>query len=590
MSRFDTLALPQRLKDNAWMGLARKLTWQSQTWERRAFTMSSLIPPLHPGQQSGAHARGRSRLQTFPPQVIVDACSKVKGQQEEEMVAWGAGEDVVVRWRDLRRSSLKKEVWMAVDGSANGFESGRDDVTAISILNDARPGPALLVGRASGYLQLLSTKQDKFGSVMAWLLPIASEGGPIIEQRTVQHFDIDIDQTTAVVVTKDNLHFYPLIDPSPDPDTSNDPSQLTIPPIESYVVRDLPGSRPFRFLRAVKFMDSGDLALALTSKFGPLRYLSRTPTGTVVNHAAKLQPSRRCQKAHIYDDGVLQTVRSLLPVNTGSAAGGSGSVILSSYDDGTVRLQDLRSPSPIDAIYQDHFEIFPPLGPLVSYGTERFIAGSARTSIIKIFDFRWTKNYYHTDALQCGKIPLKPPPKPLTVTTAIPHFPERSHCLHLPGGHSSSCTLHLSARTTFYRPSCNIYIPLIHQVESPIYSLAKPSDTSSTLYAGLASELVTMSLRDPSADAREMSVMQRMGKKNRCGYTYHQHHENMAGGGMVETGDGIALSDSSKSQRVPDFRKQKRGEKGQVSASAMAGEPMQQQQQQSLYRLDLSLM
>lgn len=47
--------------------------------------------------------------------------------------------------------------------------------------------------------------------------------------------------------------------------------------------------------------------------------------------------------------------------------------------------------------------------------------------------------------------------------------------------------------------------------------------------------------------------MQRMGRKNRCGYGYHESLTS-----IVETGDGIALSDISKSKRVPDLRKQSR--------------------------------
>ena len=62
-----------------------------------------------------------------------------------------------------------------------------------------------------------------------------------------------------------------------------------------------------------------------------------------------------------------------------------------------------------------------------------------------------------------------------------------------------------------------------------------------------------MSLRDQEADQQESSLMERWGKRNRCGYAYEESLTS-----MVETGDGIALSDISKSKRVPAVHRQTR--------------------------------
>jgi len=300
-------------------------------------------------------------------------------------------------------------------------------------------------------------------------------------------------------------------------------------------------------------MGNGDLALGMTGSPAPLRYLTRTPAGTVIINAAKMRPSRRCTESYVYTDGRPQTLRSILPVNKASVAGGSGTVILSSYDDGTIRLQDLRSSSAIDTTYQDHFEVTTPVGPLVSYGMERFVVGSARTAILQIFDFRWPKSYYYTAALPCSKSPLGPTPKPLTWMSP-PQYPQIASCSYLTG---QSCRLHALARTNFYRPNCNLYLPIIHQATSAVYSLAKSSDSSPIIYAGLAGELVKVSLRDQEQDQWESSLMQRMGKKNRYGYDYRECLTS-----IIETSDGIALSDISKSQRVPAIYRQ-RGVLGQ---------------------------
>jgi hypothetical protein len=459
-------------------------------------------------------------------------------------VAWGAGEDVVVRWRELRHSSLHQEDWRTVQGAATGFQSGTDDVTAISILNNATENPALLVGRASGYIQLLSINPNYFGQCMAWFQPSPNQPANSIEQTEIQQLDTRVSQNTIAVITKSNLLFYPLIDTQPSPN----PDDLLVQPTESIDVRNMQNSEEFRVLRAVKYMGNGDLALGMSSSAEPLRYLQRTPAGTVMINAAKMEASRRCIESYLYTDGRPQTLRSILPLKKASIVSGSGSVILSSYDDGTVRLQDIRTPSAIDTTYQDHFEVTTPVGPLASYGMERFIVGSARTAILQIFDFRWPKNYYYTAALPCGKNPLGPTPRPLTWMSP-PQYPEIAKCSYMTG---QLCRLHALARSSFYRPNCNLYLPIIHQADSPVYSLAKSSDRSPVIYAGLAGELVKVSLRDQEQDHWESSVMQRVGKKNRCGYDYREYPTS-----IVETSDGIALSDPSHSQRVPFIFKQR---------------------------------
>jgi hypothetical protein len=560
-NRFKSLTLPRRIEDDGWMELARTLTWQSRAWDRRAFSLASLVPPVkqqpgnaRSGRGSGRRGRGgrggRGSVQTFPPHILVDASSKLLGGHiEEETVAWGAGEDVVVRWRELRHSSLNQEKWGTFEGAVTGFQSGTDDVTAISILDGATANPALLVGRASGYMQLSSINPNYFGHSIAWFQPLPNEAENSIEQKEIQHFDTSVSQNTIAVVTKDNLFFYPLVDTQPSPNRD----ELVVEPTESINVRNMQNSQEFRVLREAKFMGNGDLALGMSSSPAPLRYLTRTPAKTVITNAAKMQPSRRCTESYVYADGRPQTLRSILPVNKASVAGGSGTVILSSYDDGTIRLQDLRSSSAIDTTYQDHFEVTTPVGPLISYGMERFVVGSARTAILQIFDFRWPKNYYYTAALPCSKSPLGPTPKPLTWMSP-PQYPETARCSYLTG---QSCRLHALARTNFYRPNCNLYLPIIHQAASPVYSLAKSSDSSPVIYVGLAGELVKVSLRDQKQDQRESSFMQRIGKKNRYGYGYKECLTS-----IVETSDGIALSDISKSQRVPTVYKQ-RGVLGQ---------------------------
>ncbi|KAJ3473059.1 hypothetical protein NLG97_g10539 [Lecanicillium saksenae] len=555
-----------------WKTVAKRLTWQTRAWERRALLLSSLVSPKKLAPQSSRGGRGRGGrggrggrsarpAQTFPPSVFVDASSHMMGKSEEELVAWGIGEDVVLRWREIRFSAPKKEKWTKVVGEMSGFKAGLDDVSALALIPDAEIDKTvmMLVGRASGYLQLISTHQSDMGRTIAWLQPESTEDEPSGGQNDIQH--IDINQFSATIATKDCVLFYALPEQWPDPedldlDESGNAAEYVIHPTEMLDIKQMEDSSDFRQIRQVRQMPNGDVALSLSGAAEPLRYLARTPAGTVITNAAKMEASARCTSSYIYTDRQTQTSRCVLPLDTTSLPGGSQNTVLSSYDDGTIRLQDMRTPSAVDTIYQDHFELTTPTGPLLADGTQRFIAGSARTSVVKIFDYRWTKSYHYTDAMPCSKSPLGPTPKPLT-WASTPSNNRRERCCYTSG---KECARHMLAKTDFYRPNCNIYLPNIYQDKSPVYSLARASATSPNVYAGLSGELVTMSLRDQVAAEKETVFMQKRTRKALAGYTYHEALTS-----LVETGDGIALNDISESQRVPAVRKHGR-DPAQVAA------------------------
>lgn len=566
-NHFGHLDLPT----GTWKALAKTLTWQTRAWDRRALLLSSLVSPkkLAPGNRGRRGRGGRSGndggrpTQTFPPSVIVDATSHITGKTEEELLAWGIGEDIVLRWRELRYSAPKKEKWTKLPGEQAGFKAGRDDVSAVSLLQDPESEKThmMLVGRASGYIQLLSTHRKDMGRTIAWLEPELNEKGSPSESAGIQHMDADMLSRSVVVARKDSILFCPLPEQWPDPavlpsDENGHPAPLSIQPTEVLDVKDLDGCLDFQRIRQVRHMYDGNIALALSGSKEPMRYLTRTPSGTVITNAAKMEASARAPALYTSNHGNLHTSRCVLPLDSTSLPGGSRYTMLSSYDDGTIRLHDLRTPSAIDTIYQDHFELTTPIGPLLADGNQRFLAGSARTSVLKIFDYRWNKSYYYTDAVPCSKTRLPPTPRPLTWIFP-PHNPLREHCDFMAGKY---CTRHTFARTDFHRPNCNVYLPNIYQDVSPVYTLARASPMSPSVYAGLSGELVTMSLRDQVAAEKETLFMQKREKKLTAGYTYHESLTS-----LVETGDGIALDDVTKSQRVPAVRKHGR-DPAQVAA------------------------
>lgn len=67
-----------------------------------------------------------------------------------------------------------------------------------------------------------------------------------------------------------------------------------------------------------------------------------------------------------------------------------------------LRLLDMRTPSDHDATYRDPFQPYNPSNALLVYGTQRFVAAGATEPAVRIFDFRYPKPYYHSDALPCS--------------------------------------------------------------------------------------------------------------------------------------------------------------------------------------------
>ncbi|TRX92162.1 hypothetical protein FHL15_007029 [Xylaria flabelliformis] len=529
-SCFSSLTLPTSKSDENWAALARVLTSQSRDWDRRAFVFHSLSPP----ETRRPNARRSNAAQSIPGNIIVDAHLWRQGRFDEELVVWGSGEDVVARIRTNDRTRVVSESWHFYKGSESSFVAGKDDTTAISIMKSdflgGKEDMGVVVGRANGDLRLLSIGESKSGQTLMQFRPPPSSS---IHQHEIRAVDIHSDAGIMAASTRESVWLYSLKDHSPTHwNDVTEPSNTD--PTVAISLRDSQQYSSFDFIRSMRMLDKQTIAVALNGSFDPIRVLDVTPTGVEVSTATRIPNERP------YIGFNPRTVRALLPVDVRSIAGGGGNVLLSSWDDGTIRLQDLRSPSSVDRVYQDNFEISTPINALISHGLERFVAGSAYSQMLKVFDFRWARGYYHTDSLPCTSMSPYPTPRPPTMVNEPEYHDNRSLCDHVLG---RLCRWHALSRHGFYRPNCNIYLPFRYYASSPIYALAKPSDVSPTIYAGLSGLLVEFTLKSgihssyvPDADA-----------------LYTQQRGKVA---ILETGDGSAISDVTKCVRVPEIRRQ----------------------------------
>ncbi|KAI0477511.1 hypothetical protein GGR56DRAFT_412474 [Xylariaceae sp. FL0804] len=577
-SCFRGLSLPPAETDRDWEDLARSLTAQSWDWDRRAFVFHSLSPPERGRHNGRRHNNPASFSQSIPGNIIVDAHQRRVGRNEEELVIWGAGEDVIARVRQKYRTKICSEAWHSHKGDKSGFRAGKGDITSVSIVKgpfaDQHDSPQVLVGRANGDVRLLSMDGSNFGHTTLRFRP-SSPGEHAVEQREIQSLDHHGNSGRLATGTRENILLYQ--PGNPDLHEADSDGTFSAKPVDTLALKKADGSAPFEFIRSIKFVNQETLAVSLNRSFKPVQYLTLTPTGMQVSGAANVVPEYPTVQSNP------RTVRALLPVDVSSVASGGGNALLSSWDDGTIRLQDLRTPCAVDRVYQDNFEVSTPINALISHGLERFVAGSAYSHMLKIFDFRWSssftstststsgsistssrgsKGYYHTDSLPCGRDRPYPTPRPPTVVAEPAFFPDdddddRARCDHVRG---RPCRWHALSRHDFYRPNCNVYLPFFRgYAGSPIYSLARPSDASPALYAGLSGLLVELTLKSgivatsADDDGNGAAANANANAKANPPPLYAAHRGKVA---ILETGDGSVVSDVTKCLRVPEIRRQ----------------------------------
>ncbi|KAI0836328.1 hypothetical protein F5Y06DRAFT_273923 [Hypoxylon sp. FL0890] len=547
-SRFNTFALSEVSSADEWRERARSLTSQSRDWDRHALVVDNLKPPTkHRGRNSRRFRSGQS----IPSNIIVDAHHQRRGNDAQDLVFWGAGEDIFAILRHTRGSKAPTDEWLSSTGASVGYNSGRDDVTCVSILKDSKysygqgedEDPQVLVGRASGHLHLLSMGAGDFGKVLLNFRGSNKPGDEALHQAEIQSLDVNYNKGVLAAASKQSIFTYTLGNGQQNIQNGIGKGGVEAeePPYvcadESLKLKD-DGSSPgtFEFIRTVKFVNEDTLAVGLTKCYNALQYLKYRPTGVEISYAPK--PSN---VDHAANGHTLRTVRAILPVDTSSIAGGSGNTVLTTWDDGRIRLQDLRTPSPVDKIFQDNFELSTPINALLSRGLERFVAGSGYSPVLKVFDYRWPKGYYHTEALPCGNDVPYPNPRPPTLVTEPSYPDDRAACDYIAG---RRCRWHALSRHDYYRPNFNMWLPRASSDDhSPIYSLASPSNDSPTVFAGLSGNLVEITPK-----SSEWPV-----KRAVEGPAYTRQTISVA---FIDTGSGFVVDDVAHSQRMPVMHRQ----------------------------------
>lgn len=544
-----------------WGEIASSLTWKSRAWERRSLSFQAMLPENSLHQRRAAPWQ---RRQGTPYRPVLDA--HFDFMAKEELVVWGAGEDFVARRRRIARDGTfpEKVVWHRLDGKDLGYSAGRDDIRAVSIVEGVGDGLGALVGRDNGHLVLLDLSEEGFGEKLADFSPAfatvdeAEDFGPTTKfnQGIINSIDVLSRKRLVAAATKAGIQLYQL------PEEAG----VKVQPSAYLDLTTHHFDQPSTTLGHARWMGEDMMAFALQGCQHQLRYATITPTGIET-----LSPYKNTALEDRFDisygKGRLCT-HSLAPVNASSATGGNSNLLLTAWRDGSVRLQDLRTKSPFDLVYCDNIDPWAEFESLLPFGTSHFVAGGAHDAAIKVFDFRWSRDYYHTAALPCSpKQPFPQPIQPFFNPPSLLGKPRRKCDARHPG---SRCNWHELSRDLYYRPNVTFLLRRSlppSQNYSGVWSLTRPSSLAPNFYIGISGGVVEASLSSTlgitgggggggGGDATEVDPV--------FGCTMSQKDSGegyltvpLQDVSMLETGDGMMHTDNDRVVRMPPLRSRK---------------------------------
>lgn len=536
-----------------WHQLANSLTWQARAWDKRSLNFQALLPI--PPPTSYPHNWTRRLRHEAPFHPVLDArFDLAKG---EEFVVWGAGENLVAR-RRVRvpgNSTPHATSWHRVDGKDQGYIAGPDDIKAISIVEDVcgRKGAlGVVVGRDNGHLQLLDTSDKNFGRLLVEFSPGRSARArtPWI-QGTINCIDVLQNQRLVAAASKSGVLLYRV--PGTDvPGTDT----ATVPPSSYFDVAGKALDDGSPSIGGAKWMGEDTLALGLSGCTDPLRYATLTPTGLTELTAVK-NPKLSSDFSLSFSTRRL-CCGSLAPVDASSILGGGASnLLLSAWRDGTVCLQDLRTPSVFDTAYCDNIDPWCEFEALLPVGTSHFVGGGAHGATVKVFDFRWPRQYYHTASLPCG--PERPFPNPNQAFLPTPRDPEhiRAHCDHVAG---IGCRWHELSRDLYHRPNGKFFfsksLPRA-DAYAGVWSLARASPLSPNFYIGISGGVVEANLgtSTTSGSSTELGVDPTYGFAPVSSKNVGAGTMSLAlDASLMEFGDGLLEVENDRNVRMPPMR------------------------------------
>lgn len=453
-TRFPYIKPPSKPSLSFWKEAALGITSFAKNWDSRAFIAWSINPQEVSQELRSQRSRGRppQAVQTMGFTPVIDSYDAWYGgdwASRKEVVAWGAGAALCMRGKVMGKN--KKHEWQTSENrhlkglnahgqryaygiyNEKGAFEGLDDITSVNLLpqQSLNDPEQVIVGRASGGLSLISLSTETSQSYV--VSSYETQGRPVRSAAT----KLGSSPLLAACLSDSSVALYPI-----------DPTSSQVHPISQVSATPFSQSRTW----SSRFLGHDRLLVGLGPSQEPLQVYNIGQGDVLQESVRMLELSDFSAHARLDlrgDIGVRSatSVYSLAPIDTSSSVGrAEGDVFLSGAYDGLTCLHDLRSANSITAVFRDPVDTFSPVYSLLPIGTERFVAGGARHSILKVFDLR------------------------------------------MPGGKLYHASKHKRRDwNVFLRPKDNHSRRV---TESPVYALSRPSQCSPTFFAGVESTVL----------------------------------------------------------------------------------------------------
>ncbi|KAL9124647.1 MAG: hypothetical protein Q9217_006043 [Psora testacea] len=430
-----------------WRDAAHSLTTLSRNWDRKAFIAQSISPSgdiSNPVMENRQRYRGRRSMpvQTMGYTPVIDsheAWTASEWSSRKQIVVWGAGPDLVMGSRKLPESLESRPnpyLWAVyLEPCAR---AGRDDITYVQSLHgEASERSHVMVGRANGDLARIAMALNGGTGGHERLVTFHTGGRP------VRSANVNSDDILAACLSDNTLALYTLNMHSAIIDPMEDLNMVLSP-------------KPAK-VWSTHFLRHDRLAVGYGPASDPIKIydLGRGSLTERESITKSIWVSKRKEESNLT---ARTSIISLAPLPTSNPAGGQeGDLFLSGAYDGVVRLHDLRCANIVAGTFQDPVD-FSSIYSLLPFGRERFVAGGALHALIKVFDLRMPgeRMYYAIDARTCG---------------------------HEPKGWN-----------VFLGKRCVSNTRSSRNIESPVYSLSKPSECSPTFFAGIEGRVLKVDL------------------------------------------------------------------------------------------------
>ena len=495
---------PSILSPPYWQDAAHALTTLSRNWDRKAFIAKTIAPPNlqlfeNAADRATRRPNRRRQQQTMGYQPVIDSYEEWSGgswSSRKEMLVWGAGAELMIRCRkmgdlaeqewhahkSIRRQSVFDQHHHMHDWSVykmTGSVDGRDDITSANLLRCTDEGPEhIFVGRASGSLAHISVSIQDSTSAIACTY---STSGRPVRSATLS---TGLRPTLAACLADSAVALY-----------STDVAGRDIEPLDE--VAAVPPGAPGRTWSS-KFLHHDRLAIGRGPSGQPILVYGITQTGFSRTPLRRFDVQAETSEEMDFPPTTANTtsVYPIIPVAPSSLAGGAeGDIFLSGGYDGNIRLHDLRSPASSTARFVDIVDNSA-IYSLLAFGRERFVAGSSRYTMLKVFDLRMPggKKYHHTNVGLGNDILASKKPTLETGRKFNHNYPPLTE--DIPSDHNYNMYLEVPDQRNPGRDRDRL-------LDSPVYSLTAPSSCSPSFYAGVENGVVqidAVSALDPYPD------------------------------------------------------------------------------------------